>query len=145
MGTRERPGWACPGSRSPGSPPLYLSLICLPGPWKMLALLYYPSLYYPLAACATARHRAAHLLGTALSWAHFGVHVWQRTECPQTPQVSSDSLWPRAERHSDDLLQQTRLILPVFYTGPLCLLPPSMGSPPFEHVSVTSLASLGGR
>ncbi|XP_073917730.1 receptor for retinol uptake STRA6 isoform X2 [Castor canadensis] len=82
----------------PNEDPLpFLSLISTPGadgevkssrgPWKMLALLYYPSLYYPLAACATARHRAAHLLGTALSWAHFGVHVWQRTECPQTPQI----------------------------------------------------------
>ncbi|GAB1294286.1 Receptor for retinol uptake STRA6 [Apodemus speciosus] len=32
------------------------------GPWKLLGLLYYPALYYPLAACATAGHRAAHLL-----------------------------------------------------------------------------------
>ncbi|XP_062946094.1 receptor for retinol uptake STRA6-like [Cynocephalus volans] len=53
----------------------------------MLALLYYPVLYYPLAACATARHGAAHLLGSVLSWAHFGVHVWQRAECPQTPKI----------------------------------------------------------
>ncbi|XP_057624672.1 receptor for retinol uptake STRA6 isoform X3 [Chionomys nivalis] len=54
-------------------------------PWKLLALLYYPVLYYPLAACATARHRMAYLLGTVLSWAHFGVQVWQRAECPQDP------------------------------------------------------------
>ncbi|KAM6149565.1 receptor for retinol uptake STRA6 [Erethizon dorsatum] len=58
-----------------------------PGPWKMLALLYYPVLYYPLAACATARHRVAHLLGSVLSWAHLGVHVWQRAECPQEPKI----------------------------------------------------------
>ncbi|XP_063099623.1 receptor for retinol uptake STRA6 isoform X2 [Cavia porcellus] len=58
-----------------------------PGPWKMLALLYYPVLYYPLAACATARHRVAYLLGSVLSWAHLGVHVWQRAECPQAPKV----------------------------------------------------------
>ncbi|XP_058398038.1 receptor for retinol uptake STRA6 [Diceros bicornis minor] len=57
------------------------------GPWKMLALLYYPALYYPLAACATVRHGAAHLLGSALSWAHFGVQVWQRAECPQAPKI----------------------------------------------------------
>ncbi|KAM5291732.1 receptor for retinol uptake STRA6 [Ctenodactylus gundi] len=57
------------------------------GPWKMLALLYYPALYYPLAACATAGPGAAHLLGSVLSWAHFGVHVWQRAECPQTPKI----------------------------------------------------------
>ncbi|XP_032198358.1 receptor for retinol uptake STRA6 isoform X2 [Mustela erminea] len=57
------------------------------GPWKTLALLYYPALYYPLAACATVRHGAAHLLGSMLSWAHFGVQIWQRAECPQTPKI----------------------------------------------------------
>ncbi|KAM7337498.1 hypothetical protein ACRRTK_003617 [Alexandromys fortis] len=59
----------------------------LPEPWKLLALLYYPVLYYPLAACATAGHRMAYLLGTVLSWAHFGVQVWQRAECPQDPKI----------------------------------------------------------
>lgn len=59
-----------------------------PEPWKLLALLYYPVLYYPLAACATVGHRMAYLLGTVLSWAHFGVQVWQRAECPQDPKVS---------------------------------------------------------
>lgn len=53
----------------------------------MLALLYYPALYYPLAACATVRHGASHLLGSVLSWAHFGVQVWQRAECPQVPKI----------------------------------------------------------
>lgn len=57
------------------------------GPWKLLALLYYPALYYPLAACATAGHRAAYLLGTVLSWVHVGVQVWQRAECPQDPKI----------------------------------------------------------
>ncbi|XP_032100704.1 receptor for retinol uptake STRA6 isoform X4 [Sapajus apella] len=57
------------------------------GSWKMLGLLYYTALYYPLAACATAGHRAAHLLGSTLSWAHLGVQVWQRAECPHTPKV----------------------------------------------------------
>uniref|UniRef100_A0A8C3W500 Receptor for retinol uptake STRA6 n=1 Tax=Catagonus wagneri TaxID=51154 RepID=A0A8C3W500_9CETA len=57
------------------------------GPWKILALLYYPALYYPLAACATARHGAAHLLGSVLSWAHLGVQVWQRAECPESPKI----------------------------------------------------------
>ncbi|XP_012584017.1 PREDICTED: stimulated by retinoic acid gene 6 protein homolog isoform X1 [Condylura cristata] len=55
--------------------------------WKLVALLYYPALYYPLAACATVRHGVAHLLGSALAWAHFGVQVWQRVECPQAPQI----------------------------------------------------------
>ncbi|XP_016066000.1 PREDICTED: stimulated by retinoic acid gene 6 protein homolog [Miniopterus natalensis] len=53
----------------------------------MLALLYYPAFYYSLAACATVRHEASHLLGSALSWAHFGVQVWQRAECPQVPKI----------------------------------------------------------
>ncbi|NP_001155947.1 receptor for retinol uptake STRA6 isoform X1 [Mus musculus] len=57
------------------------------GPWKLLALLYYPALYYPLAACASAGHQAAFLLGTVLSWAHFGVQVWQKAECPQDPKI----------------------------------------------------------
>ncbi|XP_075391677.1 receptor for retinol uptake STRA6 [Tenrec ecaudatus] len=60
---------------------------CLPGPWKLLALFYYPVLYYPLAACATARHEVAYLLGSMLCWAHFGVQVWQRVECPQGPKI----------------------------------------------------------
>ncbi|XP_044247907.3 receptor for retinol uptake STRA6 [Ursus arctos] len=57
------------------------------GPWKILALLYYPALYYPLAACAPVRHGSAHLLGSMLSWAHFGVQIWQRAECPQSPKI----------------------------------------------------------
>ncbi|KAM8782087.1 receptor for retinol uptake STRA6 [Rhynchonycteris naso] len=57
------------------------------GPWKMLALLYYPAFYYSLAACATIRHGASHLLGSVLSWAYFGVQVWQRAECPQVPKI----------------------------------------------------------
>ncbi|XP_006153439.1 receptor for retinol uptake STRA6 [Tupaia chinensis] len=57
------------------------------GPWKMLGLLYYPAVYYPLAACATAEHGAALLLGSVLSWAHFGVQVWQWAECPQVPKI----------------------------------------------------------
>uniref|UniRef100_A0A2K6U3B0 Receptor for retinol uptake STRA6 n=1 Tax=Saimiri boliviensis boliviensis TaxID=39432 RepID=A0A2K6U3B0_SAIBB len=68
---------------SPPSPGTH----CPRGSWKMLGLLYYAALYYPLAACATAGHRAAHLLGSTLSWAHLGVQVWQRAECPQTPKI----------------------------------------------------------
>ncbi|OBS67133.1 hypothetical protein A6R68_04316 [Neotoma lepida] len=70
-------------------PFLSLKTASNPGSWfiKLLALLYYPVLYYPLAACATAGHRAAYLLGTVLSWAHFGVQVWQRAECPQDPKI----------------------------------------------------------
>nr|KAF6393910.1 signaling receptor and transporter of retinol STRA6 [Pipistrellus kuhlii] len=57
------------------------------GPWKILALLYYPAFYYSLAACATVRHVAAYLLGSVLSWVHFGVQIWQKAECPQAPKI----------------------------------------------------------
>lgn len=75
---------------TPAPPSFSLCLSCFPGSWKMLALLYYPALYYPLAACATVGHGASHLLGTVLSWAHFGVQVWHRAECPQAPKVTTD-------------------------------------------------------
>ncbi|XP_011946291.1 PREDICTED: stimulated by retinoic acid gene 6 protein homolog isoform X5 [Cercocebus atys] len=67
----------------------FLTLTSAPsqGAWKMLGLFYYAALYYPLAACATAGHRAALLLGSTLSWAHLGVQVWQRAECPQVPKI----------------------------------------------------------
>uniref|UniRef100_A0A8C9LRP6 Receptor for retinol uptake STRA6 n=1 Tax=Piliocolobus tephrosceles TaxID=591936 RepID=A0A8C9LRP6_9PRIM len=74
----------------PDEDPLpFLTLASAPsqGAWKMLGLFYYAALYYPLAACATAGHRAAHLLGSTLAWAHLGVQVWQRAECPQAPKI----------------------------------------------------------
>ncbi|XP_015728235.1 receptor for retinol uptake STRA6 isoform X1 [Coturnix japonica] len=55
--------------------------------WKILALLYYPAFYYPLAACATVGHKASYLLGCLLSWCHFVVHVWQKVDCPQSPKI----------------------------------------------------------
>uniref|UniRef100_A0A8C6BB77 Receptor for retinol uptake STRA6 n=2 Tax=Monodon monoceros TaxID=40151 RepID=A0A8C6BB77_MONMO len=74
----------------PTEDPLPFLTLALPpdqGPWRILALLYYPALYYPLAVCATVRHGAAHLLGSVLSWAHLGVQVWQRAECPVSPKI----------------------------------------------------------
>ncbi|XP_063494835.1 receptor for retinol uptake STRA6 isoform X4 [Symphalangus syndactylus] len=74
----------------PDEDPLpFLTLASAPsqGAWKILGLFYYAALYYPLAACATAGHTAAHLLGSTLSWAHLGVQVWQRAECPQVPKI----------------------------------------------------------
>nr|XP_033775612.1 receptor for retinol uptake STRA6 [Geotrypetes seraphini]XP_033775613.1 receptor for retinol uptake STRA6 [Geotrypetes seraphini]XP_033775614.1 receptor for retinol uptake STRA6 [Geotrypetes seraphini]XP_033775615.1 receptor for retinol uptake STRA6 [Geotrypetes seraphini] len=53
--------------------------------WKILALFYYPALYYPLLACMTVRHRAGDILGSALSWFHCGILIWQKIECPQLP------------------------------------------------------------
>ncbi|XP_078286066.1 receptor for retinol uptake stra6 [Rhinoraja longicauda] len=50
--------------------------------WKIVALLYYPALYYPLLACATVKNKVGYLLGSLLSWLHCGVLIWQKVECP---------------------------------------------------------------
>ncbi|KAJ8335483.1 hypothetical protein SKAU_G00388250 [Synaphobranchus kaupii] len=55
--------------------------------WKILALIYYPALYYPLLACGTLRSKAAYVLGSLLSWVHLGVLVWQKADCPKTPEI----------------------------------------------------------
>uniref|UniRef100_A0A8B9TLV0 Receptor for retinol uptake STRA6 n=1 Tax=Anas platyrhynchos TaxID=8839 RepID=A0A8B9TLV0_ANAPL len=55
--------------------------------WKILALLYYPAFYCPLAACATVGHRAGYLVGCLLSWCHCVVHIWQKVDCPQSPKI----------------------------------------------------------
>ncbi|XP_028922374.1 receptor for retinol uptake STRA6 isoform X2 [Ornithorhynchus anatinus] len=55
--------------------------------WKIIALLYYPAYYYPLIACATVRHRVGYILGCLLSWTHCGVLIWQKVECPQSPEI----------------------------------------------------------
>ncbi|XP_035422624.1 receptor for retinol uptake STRA6 [Cygnus atratus] len=55
--------------------------------WKILALLYYPAFYCPLAACATVGHRASYLVGCLLSWCHCVVHIWQKVDCPQSPKI----------------------------------------------------------
>ncbi|XP_030042923.1 receptor for retinol uptake STRA6 isoform X2 [Microcaecilia unicolor] len=52
--------------------------------WKILALFYYPALYYPLLACMTVRHRTGDILGSMLSWLHCGILIWQKIECPQS-------------------------------------------------------------
>ncbi|OCT87083.1 receptor for retinol uptake stra6 [Xenopus laevis] len=54
--------------------------------WKMLALFYYPALYYPLMACQSVQRTIGYLLGTILSWLHCGALIWQTVECPETPQ-----------------------------------------------------------
>ncbi|KAK7117854.1 hypothetical protein R3I94_023164 [Phoxinus phoxinus] len=55
--------------------------------WMILALLYYPALYYPLLACGTLHNKVGYVLGSLLSWTHFGVLVWQKVDCPKTPQI----------------------------------------------------------
>ncbi|KAG7473375.1 hypothetical protein MATL_G00095140 [Megalops atlanticus] len=55
--------------------------------WKILSLFYYPALYYPLLACGTLHSQVGYVLGSLLSWTHFGVLVWQKVDCPKTPQI----------------------------------------------------------
>ncbi|KAG8440266.1 hypothetical protein GDO86_006148 [Hymenochirus boettgeri] len=53
---------------------------------KILALFYYPILYYPLLACQSVQRTIGYIIGTVLSWLHCGALIWQIAECPQTPQ-----------------------------------------------------------
>lgn len=59
--------------------------------WVILGVFYYPALYYPLLACGTLHNKVGYVLGSLLSWTHFGVLVWQKIDCPKTPLVSKDS------------------------------------------------------
>ncbi|XP_063053458.1 receptor for retinol uptake stra6 isoform X2 [Engraulis encrasicolus] len=56
-------------------------------PWLVLAMIYYPALYYPLLACGTLHSPVGYVLGSLLSWSHFGVLVWQKVDCPRTPEI----------------------------------------------------------
>lgn len=63
-------------------------------PWLVLAMIYYPALYYPLLACGTLHSPVGYVLGSLLSWSHFGVLVWQKVDCPRTPEVSESERPP---------------------------------------------------
>ncbi|MEE6526986.1 hypothetical protein FKM82_027977, partial [Ascaphus truei] len=54
--------------------------------WKVVALFYYPALYYPLLACQSVQRAPGYLVGSVLSWLHCGALIWQKAECPQTRQ-----------------------------------------------------------
>ncbi|CAJ0942677.1 unnamed protein product [Ranitomeya imitator] len=54
--------------------------------WKIFALFYYPALYYPLLASHSVQKIPGFVAGTILSWMHCGALIWQKAECPQTPQ-----------------------------------------------------------
>ncbi|XP_070297488.1 uncharacterized protein, partial [Salvelinus sp. IW2-2015] len=54
--------------------------------WIIVSLFYYPVLYFPLLACGTLRNAVGYVLGSLLSWTHFGVLVWQKADCPKTPE-----------------------------------------------------------
>ncbi|KAG7234956.1 hypothetical protein CRUP_035632, partial [Coryphaenoides rupestris] len=51
---------------------------------KIMAVFYYPLLYYPLLVCCTLQHRVGYVFGTLLSLSHFGVLLWQKSDCPRT-------------------------------------------------------------
>uniref|UniRef100_A0A3Q1JC91 Receptor for retinol uptake STRA6 n=1 Tax=Anabas testudineus TaxID=64144 RepID=A0A3Q1JC91_ANATE len=55
--------------------------------WVILGIFYYPALYYPLLACGTLHNKVGYVLGSLLSWTHFGVLVWQKIDCPKTPLI----------------------------------------------------------
>ncbi|XP_061630481.1 receptor for retinol uptake stra6 [Phyllopteryx taeniolatus] len=75
------------------------SMVILPNPlpftteaenkqnWMILGVFFYPTLYYPLLACGTLHNKVGYVLGSLLSWTHFGVLVWQKIDCPKTPQI----------------------------------------------------------
>ncbi|XP_048473171.1 receptor for retinol uptake stra6 isoform X1 [Rhincodon typus] len=50
--------------------------------WKIIALLYYPALYYPLLVCATVKNKLGYFLGSVLSWLHFSILLCQKVQCP---------------------------------------------------------------
>ncbi|XP_034391538.1 receptor for retinol uptake stra6 [Cyclopterus lumpus] len=55
--------------------------------WVILGVFYYPALYYPLLACGTLHNKVGYVLGSLLSWTHFGILVWQKIDCPRTPLI----------------------------------------------------------
>ncbi|XP_030281053.1 receptor for retinol uptake stra6 [Sparus aurata] len=55
--------------------------------WVILGVFYYPALYYPLLACGTLHNKVGYVLGSLLSWTHFGVLVWQKIDCPKSPLI----------------------------------------------------------
>ncbi|RVE71790.1 hypothetical protein OJAV_G00055500 [Oryzias javanicus] len=55
--------------------------------WVILGVFYYPAMYYPLLACGTLHNKVGYVLGSLLSWTHFGVLVWQKIDCPVTPLI----------------------------------------------------------
>ncbi|XP_077375953.1 receptor for retinol uptake stra6-like [Festucalex cinctus] len=54
---------------------------------KITAIFYYPLLYYPLMVCSTLQHKAGYVFGTLLSVSHFAVQLWQKLDCPKTPEL----------------------------------------------------------
>ncbi|KAG7481819.1 hypothetical protein JOB18_006076 [Solea senegalensis] len=54
---------------------------------KIIAIFYYPLLYYPLLVCGTLQHRTGYVFGAILSFSYSGILVWQKFDCPKTPEI----------------------------------------------------------
>ncbi|XP_062327473.1 receptor for retinol uptake stra6-like isoform X1 [Osmerus eperlanus] len=54
---------------------------------KIISIFYYPLLYYPLLACGTLQSKPGYALGSLLSLSHIGVMIWQKFDCPKTPEL----------------------------------------------------------
>lgn len=54
---------------------------------KIVSIFYYPLLYFPLLACGTLHSKPGYALGSILSLSHFGVMIWQKFDCPKTPEL----------------------------------------------------------
>uniref|UniRef100_A0A3B4B2H3 Receptor for retinol uptake STRA6 n=1 Tax=Periophthalmus magnuspinnatus TaxID=409849 RepID=A0A3B4B2H3_9GOBI len=54
---------------------------------KIVSIFYYPLLYCPLLVCSTLQRRTGYLLGTVLSFSHGSVLLWQKIDCPKTPEL----------------------------------------------------------
>lgn len=54
---------------------------------KVAAIFYYPLLFYPLLLCNTLQRKVGYVFGTLLSFTHLVVLLWQKVDCPRTPEV----------------------------------------------------------
>lgn len=69
-----------------------LKLLCLSEYMKIIAIFYYPLLFYPLLLCNTLQHKVGYVFGALLSFTHFIILLWQKVECSRTPEVRKLSL-----------------------------------------------------
>ncbi|XP_029000751.3 receptor for retinol uptake stra6-like isoform X2 [Betta splendens] len=54
---------------------------------KIAAIFYYPLLFYPLLVCGTLQRKAGYVFGALLSFAHLGLLLWHKFDCPRTPEI----------------------------------------------------------
>uniref|UniRef100_H3CHU5 Receptor for retinol uptake STRA6 n=1 Tax=Tetraodon nigroviridis TaxID=99883 RepID=H3CHU5_TETNG len=57
------------------------------GYMKVAAIFYYPLLFYPLLLCNTLQRKVGYVFGTLLSFTHLVVLLWQKVDCPRTPEI----------------------------------------------------------